>query len=27
MEIKPDNIEDMQQLLEHEAYLELLKGQ
>jgi len=26
MEIKPDNIEDMQNLLDHEAYLELLKG-
>jgi glycine cleavage system H protein len=27
MEIKPDNIDDLQNLLDHEAYLELLKGQ
>jgi len=27
MEIKPENIEDMQKLLDHDAYLELLKGQ
>lgn len=27
IEIKPENIEDMQKLLDHDAYLELLKGQ